>query len=72
MSESLFDDESAPFLILINHQRQYSIWPEIVPIPSGWEVAQSARSRQHCMEWLEHNWTDLRPYSLHEKEGVTA
>ena len=68
MSDSLFDDESLPFLILINYERQYSIWPEIIPIPSGWTVSQGPMPRQRCMDWLERNWTDLRPHSLQQKE----
>lgn len=66
MSESLFDDESIPFLVLINDEHQYSIWPELLPIPAGWTLSQGPMSRQLCMDWLVKHWTDLRPYSLRQ------
>lgn len=72
MSDSLFDDESMSFLILVNYQRQYSIWPDIIPAPSGWEIAQGPMPRSRCMEWLENNWTDLRPQALQQTAEGTA
>lgn len=70
MSDSLFDDESISFAILINDEHQYSLWPDILPTPSGWTRAQGPMSRQACMEWLATHWTDLRPRSLREIEGA--
>lgn len=64
MSDSLFDDESISFLILINDEHQYSIWPETLPIPDGWNRTQGPMPRQLCMDWLTDHWTDLRPSSL--------
>ena len=61
MSDSLFDDESILFLVLVNTQQQYSIWPKILPIPDGWRSVHGPISRQHCMDWLKARWTDLRP-----------
>lgn len=72
MSESLFDDESIPFLILVNDERQYSIWPEILPIPPGWSRVQGPVSRQKSLDWLEKHWIDLRPRSLCDIEEETA
>lgn len=71
MSESLFDDESIPFLILINDEHQYSIWPETLSIPAGWRSVQGPMSRQGCLNWLEYHWTDLRPRSLQEALEAT-
>lgn len=61
MSDSLFDDESTLFLVLKNSENQYSIWPEILSVPSGWKTALGPKSRQACMDWLGANWTDLIP-----------
>lgn len=36
MSDSLFDDESIPFIILANPIGQYSLWPDPLPRPRGW------------------------------------
>lgn len=73
MSDSLFDDESIPFVILINEEHQYSIWPDILPNPAGWSRTQGPMPRQACMDWLAAHWTDLRPYSLRKTdEALTS
>ena len=72
MSESLFDDESIPFVIIINEQQQHSIWQETLTVPAGWSPIQEPMSRQKCMNWLERNWTDLRPQSLRQKQEYSA
>jgi MbtH protein len=72
MSDSVFDDESISFLLLINDEQQYSLWPEILPVPQGWQRTQGPMSRQDCMDWLAHHWTDLRPHSLLTSEGARA
>lgn len=72
MSDSLFDDDSIAFLLLINRERQYSIWPQVLPIPAGWECTQGPMPRQDCMDWLESHWTDLRPHSLRQLAEETA
>ncbi|CAM3299247.1 MbtH family NRPS accessory protein [Yersinia entomophaga] len=59
-----FDDESIPFFVLINAQRQYSLWPEITAIPAGWEPVFGPAVREACVRYLEMNWTDMRPQRL--------
>ncbi|EKN4689224.1 MbtH family protein [Yersinia ruckeri] len=59
-----FDDETIPFLVLINEQRQYSLWPEFSAIPAGWESVFGPALRESCVRYLEMNWTDMRPLSL--------
>lgn len=72
MSDSLFDDESIAFLLLMNDEHQYSIWPQILPIPPGWQHTHGPLSRQACMDWLAEHWTDLRPYSLQREEAIAS
>ena len=59
-----FDDESAQFLVLINDEGQYSLWPVFVDVPDGWTRVYGEESRQNCLEFIETNWTDMRPRSL--------
>ncbi len=33
---SCFDREDAVFRVLVNHEEQYSLWPEWKAIPAGW------------------------------------
>ncbi|KUL42760.1 MbtH family protein [Streptomyces regalis] len=65
-----FEDEDARFLVLVNDEHQYSLWPAFADVPDGWTVAQPENSRQACLEYIERTWTDMRPRSLAEaKDG---
>ncbi|MER5627728.1 MbtH family protein [Streptosporangium sp. NPDC002544] len=59
-----FDDESAPFLVLVNAEGQHSLWPAFADVPGGWEVAHGEDSRAGCLAYVEGSWTDMRPRSL--------
>ena len=62
--ENPFDDESAKFVVLINGERQYSLWPAALAVPGGWDVAHGEDSRGNCVEFINATWTDMRPASL--------
>lgn len=64
MSTNPFDDENGIFLVLVNDEGQYSLWPEFADVPDGWEVAHPAASRAESLQFVEENWTDMRPRSL--------
>ncbi|MCQ8190288.1 MbtH family protein [Streptomyces rugosispiralis] len=66
MSTNPFDDENGRFLVLVNNEEQHSLWPSFAEVPAGWEVAFGESGRQECLEYVEQNWTDLRPKSLRE------
>jgi MbtH protein len=59
-----FDDQTAPFLVLINQEGQYSIWPAFREPPAGWTAIGPKGGRQLCLGWIEDNWMDMRPKSL--------
>ncbi|ACY97459.1 MULTISPECIES: MbtH family protein [Thermomonospora] len=61
-----FEDPDGTFLVLVNDEGQYSLWPSFAEVPAGWTVAKSADTRQACLEFVEANWTDMRPKSLIE------
>jgi MbtH protein len=59
-----FEDVDGSFVALINDEGQYSLWPTAVEEPPGWIVAYSGPSRQACLDYIERQWTDMRPRSL--------
>ncbi|ASU79882.1 MbtH family protein [Actinopolyspora erythraea] len=65
MSTNPFDNENGSFLVLINDEGQYSLWPEFIEVPAGWTSVHSG-DRESCLEYIERNWTDMRPRSLVE------
>ncbi|MEU2792042.1 MbtH family protein [Streptomyces sp. NPDC007100] len=59
-----FDNEDGTFLVLVNDERQHSLWPAFAEVPAGWEVVVTETDRQSCLDYIETNWTDMRPASL--------
>ncbi len=59
-----FEDEDSTYLVLVNDEGQHSLWPAFAEVPAGWAVAHPEGTRQACLDYVEQNWTDLRPKSL--------
>jgi len=59
-----FDNENGEFLVLVNDERQYSLWPAYLDIPIGWKATGPKGERKICLDWIDKNWTDMRPASL--------
>lgn len=61
-----FEDENAEYKVLVNDEGQYSLWPGFRDIPAGWNAVGPVGKRKECLDWIEVNWTDMRPKSLIE------
>ncbi len=59
-----FEDPDASYLVLINDEGQHSLWPVFADVPEGWETIFGEAARQDCLDFIEANWTDMRPRSL--------
>ncbi|ANE74253.1 MbtH family protein [Dickeya solani] len=64
-----FDDDRLAFLVLVNEQQQYSLWPEFAAVPAGWSVVYGPQSREACIAYTETHWQDMRPASLRATEA---
>ncbi|MFC4909843.1 MbtH family protein [Actinomadura gamaensis] len=64
-----FEDPDGTYLVLVNGEGQYSLWPSFAEVPAGWTVAKQADTRAACVEYVETHWTDMRPNSLVEAMG---
>jgi MbtH protein len=59
-----FEDPDATYLVLVNEEDQHSLWPSFAEVPAGWTVAHPEDTREHCLQYVNENWTDMRPKSL--------
>lgn len=59
-----FENNDGSFLVLINDENQHSLWPTFIDLPAGWRHAYGPVSKAECLEYVESNWTDMRPRSL--------
>jgi MbtH protein len=56
--------EGDSFVVLVNAEGQYSIWPSAKAAPDGWTQAAAPASKAECTAFIEAHWTDMRPQSL--------
>lgn len=59
-----FEDPEASYVVLVNDEGQHSLWPVFVDVPQGWRVVFGEDTRTACLEYVDANWTDMRPLSL--------
>jgi MbtH protein len=59
-----FEAVDKQYLVLVNHEGQHSLWPAGIRIPAGWTTVFGADQRSACLEFVNANWTDMRPKSL--------
>ena len=52
------------FVVVLNHEEQYSIWPAGREVPAGWRAANCRGSKDACLAYITEVWTDMRPLSL--------
>lgn len=58
------DSPAEKFLVVVNHEEQYSIWPAYRAIPAGWQAIGENGSKDECLAYISEIWTDMRPLSL--------
>lgn len=59
-----FEDENGVFHVLVNDEGQHSLWPSFREVPQGWTIVHKSDTRAACLDYIEKNWTDMRPKSL--------
>ena len=57
-------DKENIYAVVINHEEQYSIWPDDRELPPGWKRVGKTGTRKECLAYIEEVWTDMRPLSL--------
>jgi MbtH protein len=59
----VFDDDGR-YKVVVDHEEQYSIWPEDRENPLGWSDAGKSGSKDECLEHIRNVWTDITPLSV--------
>lgn len=67
-----FDREDALFKVLVNHEEQYSLWPDYKAVPTGWRETGQRGSKAECLAYVDREWTDMRPLSLRQSMNEQA
>jgi MbtH protein len=65
------EEDTQEYKVVVNHEEQYSIWPEWKEIPNGWKAVGVTGPKAECLQHIGEIWTDMRPLSLRRRmEGA--
>ena len=59
-----YEDDGIEYVVVVNDEAQYSIWPTFKPVPQGWREEGKRGSKPDCLTHIDEVWTDMRPASL--------
>jgi len=60
-------EDTTTYKVVVNHEEQYSIWPEYKENPLGWKGVGKVGLKAECLAYIREVWTDMRPLSLRKK-----
>lgn len=67
------EEDETVYLVVLNHEEQYSIWPDYREMPLGWRAEGMSGKKAECLAHIDKVWTDMRPLSLRKHmEKVAA
>ena len=69
---SIEEEDKTIYKVVVNHEEQYSIWPEYRDNPPGWRDAGQSGPKSDCLAFIKDVWTDMRPLSLRKKMEEAA
>ncbi len=58
------DEDKTIYKVVLNHEKQYSIWPKDRSNALGWFDEGKTGSKKECLDHIDTVWTDMRPLSL--------
>ena len=66
------ENDKTVYKVVVNHEEQYSIWPQHKANPLGWNDVNKSGTKSECLEYIKEVWTDMRPLSLRKKMEQAA
>jgi len=60
-------EDTTIYKVVVNHEEQYSIWPEYKSNPLGWKDVGKSGLKAECLAHIKEVWTDMRPLSLRKR-----
>jgi MbtH protein len=52
------------YVVVLNDEEQYSIWPADRELPLGWRSDGTRGTKAECLDHINEVWTDMRPLSV--------
>ncbi len=57
-------DGQVEYKVVVNEEKQYSIWLADNENAPGWSDEGKRGSKEACLDYIEQVWVDMRPASL--------
>jgi uncharacterized protein YbdZ (MbtH family) len=65
-------EDTTIYKVVVNHEEQYSIWPDYKETPLGWNDVGKSGLKPDCLAYIKEVWTDMRPLSLRKRMEEAA
>src|SRR5262249_27426971 len=65
-------EDTTIYKVVVNHEEQYSIWPDYKEMPLGWKDVGKSGPKPECLAYIKEVWTDMRPLSLRKQMEEAA
>lgn len=65
-------EDDFDYIVVVNQEEQYSLWPSFRDLPPGWRSAGFTGKKQACLEHINEVWRDMRPLSLRQRMAAQA
>lgn len=66
------EEDETIYVVVVNDEEQYSIWPEYKALPAGWRTVGKSGPKAECLAHIKEVWTDMRPLSLRKQMDADA
>ena len=60
------------YKVVVNHEEQYSIWPDDRDNPLGWRDVGMRGTKRECLAYIGEVWMDMRPLSVRKRMEADA
>jgi MbtH protein len=57
-------EDAITYVMVVNQEEQYSIWPSTKDLPLGWSDAGKRGTKAECLAHIKEVWIDTCPRSL--------
>lgn len=58
------EEDTTTYLVVVNHEEQYSIWPDYKEIPNGWRAVGKSGPKQECYQPELTKYKQTEPYKI--------
>ena len=56
--------------VVVNDEGQYSTWPDLQELPTGWQATGFSGSEDECLDQIARSWTGLNPRPHQDPTGA--